>query len=358
MGCTVPRKAKPFLHQGSYYTTAGGKWRKLCSEAEGIDAAYRLLGEPAEAPFPTVADAAAAYVAHCETYYRLPGGRVSSEPRGVALALGYFVRAAAGLTTAQLSKEHLKAARELMVSGRDGSAGCSRKTVNQHVGRVKRAVRWWCDGGRIPDATAAALLSLSPLPAFRSGAKEHEPVEAVEWERVEAALGRLAEPWRSIVRLQWYTGLRPGEACGLLVEQVDAAGKRLNFGLNHKTGYRGRAKSIPVGAHAVEVLAPWLRSAELNPRPAVFVTTWTGGAGLPRPAQPGSYAHAVARACEAACVAPWHPNQIRHSFATRVRAALGLEAAQHALGHANADVTQLYAERDGELARKAADLCG
>lgn len=48
----------------------------------------------------------------------------------------------------------------------------------------------------------------------------------------------------------------------------------------------------------------------------------------------------------------WSPNRLRHSFATRVRKAHGLEAAQVLLGHAKADVTQVYAERD--LARAEA----
>ena len=42
----------------------------------------------------------------------------------------------------------------------------------------------------------------------------------------------------------------------------------------------------------------------------------------------------------------WHPNQLRHTVATEVRARFGLEAAQAVLGHAKADVTQVYAERD------------
>jgi site-specific recombinase XerC len=46
----------------------------------------------------------------------------------------------------------------------------------------------------------------------------------------------------------------------------------------------------------------------------------------------------------------WHPNQLRHSKATEVRQRFGLEAAQVVLGHARADVTQVYAERDTALA--------
>lgn len=40
--------------------------------------------------------------------------------------------------------------------------------------------------------------------------------------------------------------------------------------------------------------------------------------------------------------------------ATAIRCEFGLEAAQVSLGHAAADVTQVYAERNAELARKVA----
>jgi integrase len=54
----------------------------------------------------------------------------------------------------------------------------------------------------------------------------------------------------------------------------------------------------------------------------------------------------------------WHPNQLRHTFATRVRKDYGLEAAQVLLGHSRADVTQVYAERNEELARVTAAKIG
>lgn len=43
----------------------------------------------------------------------------------------------------------------------------------------------------------------------------------------------------------------------------------------------------------------------------------------------------------------WHPHQIRHTAGTLIRQAFGLEAAQLALGHSSAKVTDaVYAERD------------
>ena len=48
----------------------------------------------------------------------------------------------------------------------------------------------------------------------------------------------------------------------------------------------------------------------------------------------------------------WSPNRLRHSVATEVRRHFGLEAVQVVLGHASADVSQIYAERDYGLAAK------
>jgi integrase len=73
---------------------------------------------------------------------------------------------------------------------------------------------------------------------------------------------------------------------------------------------------------------------------------------------PASYACAIWRACEKAGIEHWHPHQIRHTHGTEVRKLFGLEAAQVALGHAQANVTEVYAERDLRLAIKVAEEIG
>jgi integrase len=71
-----------------------------------------------------------------------------------------------------------------------------------------------------------------------------------------------------------------------------------------------------------------------------------------------AYASAVSKGCERAGVPHWHPHQLRHSHATEVRRMFGLEAAQVALGHSQAGITELYAERDLTLATKVASQIG
>jgi integrase len=71
-----------------------------------------------------------------------------------------------------------------------------------------------------------------------------------------------------------------------------------------------------------------------------------------------SYGTAVGRACKRAGVPHWSPNQLRHLFATVVRAGFGLEAAQVLLGHEKCDITQVYAERNRALATRVAAEIG
>ena len=49
----------------------------------------------------------------------------------------------------------------------------------------------------------------------------------------------------------------------------------------------------------------------------------------------------------------WHPHQLRHSAATRLRKEFGLDAARAVLGHSTPVVTEVYAELD---AMKAAEV--
>ena len=73
----------------------------------------------------------------------------------------------------------------------------------------------------------------------------------------------------------------------------------------------------------------------------------------------GAVQYAIERARKAGVdVQHWHPNQLRHSKATELRKKHGLEAAQVILGHARADVTQVYAEKNLELAKEIARLSG
>jgi integrase len=71
-----------------------------------------------------------------------------------------------------------------------------------------------------------------------------------------------------------------------------------------------------------------------------------------------SYGRAIRRAAEKAGVGTWSPHRLRHTFATEVRRQFGLEAVQVCLGHAAAQVSEIYAERDFAKAANVARQIG
>jgi integrase len=184
----------------------------------------------------------------------------------------------------------------------------------------------------------------------------------------------------------------------------------------HKTAHHGHQRIIPLGPQAQEVIRPFLkldtRAYLFSPREAmeeVRAERRRKRKARVQPSQqyrrvakpkrgPGeryttsAYSHAVEKACGRAFPPPkplgrrdgeaaaswlerltpeekeqlaawkrqhtWHPNQLRHTRATDIRRRYGLEAAQVILGHAKADVTQLYAERNLTLAQRIAGEIG
>ena len=192
--------------------------------------------------------------------------------------------------------------------------------------------------------------------------------------------------------------------CHLRPCDVDRSSAGLDTPSKLQSQYRGRQRTVYVGPQAQAVLLPYLlRDAEANcfqpveseerrreamrarRRTHVQPSQWNRRKARPKRMPKtcytkDSYHRAVERACEVAFGMPkelrnvstklpeeerkrllmlaaewrhqhcWHPNQLRHSKATEIRRHFGLEAAQVVLGHARADVTQVYAERDTALA--------
>ena len=67
---------------------------------------------------------------------------------------------------------------------------------------------------------------------------------------------------------------------------------------------------------------------------------------------------AEAKGIEPREIPAWHPNQLRHNAATRLRREFGLDVARAVLGHASPVVTEVYAELDGAKAAEAMERVG
>jgi integrase len=200
------------------------------------------------------------------------------------------------------------------------------------------------------------------------------PADETDVEKVKATL---PSTLRAMVDLQLLTGMRPGEVRIMRPMDVDTTGDVWVYRpQQHKTEHFGQTREVLIGQQAQTVLVPFpnrrLDAFCFDPREAVKQraaecpthrrkpntsprrTRRTLGDHYTKDA----YARAIHRACKAAGVEPWTPNQLRHTFATRVRKEFGLEVARVVLGHATADTTEIYAEADREKARLAVAKVG
>jgi integrase len=327
---------------------------------------------------PTVNEVLVRYWAFAAGYYRLPSGRPSSEQHCLRAALRPLKALYGHTPAAAFGPLALKAVRERMVE-----SGLCRGTVNKHVHRVKRVFRWAAAEALVPPSAYHGLQAVAGLARGRTAARETEPVKPVAEAFVDAVLPLVLPPVAAMVELQRLTGARPGEVCAMRACDLDMTGAVwLYRPPRHKTAWRGKGRVIALGPRAQAVVRPFLtpaaevplfsparalaaRAAEPRARRQTQVPPSQQGRRAKNPKRrPGdcytnrAYLTAVRRACRKAGVPHWHPNQLRHTFATRARRQFGLEAAQVALGHARADVTQVYAERDLTLALKVAAEVG
>jgi integrase len=319
-----------------------------------------------------------AFLRHAESHYRRPDGTVTAEVVNFKLALRH-VREVYGTTpAAAFGPLALKAVRQKMVE-----AGLCRGVVNHRCRRIVRVFKWGVSEELVPESTWRALTTVRGLEQGRTEARETEPVGPIADAVVDATLPLLTAPVRGMVQLQRLTGCRPGEACAMRGCDLDTTGDVWLFRPpHHKTKHRGKARVISLGPRAQAIVKPFLKFETqaylFSPRDAVAAFREEQRRARKTKVQPSqlnrrkrkperspreryttqSYCRAIARACKRAGLPAWHPNQLRHSFATEARRRYGLEAAQVSLGHAQANVTQVYAERDLALAARVAAEIG
>lgn len=220
-----------------------------------------------------------------------------------------------------------------MDSGRTGVPGRAAAHENQpmEIRSRKRAIRGLARG--------------------RTTAPDDDPVRPVPEEVLEATMGRLRPLTATMVRLQLLTGMRPGEVCSIRgMDVVRTTPVWTYTPESHKTEHHGKLRVIAIGPRAQAILGPWFDGCPEDRYPF----SKSGH----RPPLVNSYRLAIATTCLKAGIEPWTPNRLRHNFATDVRRRFGLDAAQAALGHSGAEVTQIYAEVDLTRASEVAIAIG
>lgn len=342
---------------------------------------------------PTVVEICAAYLEHAQGYYR--GGHLSNVKTTLKALRDLYGRVPA----AEFGPLALRAIQSHFVN-----EGHCRTYVNHLIGIVKRIFKWAASQELVDARIWQALTTVGGLKKGRTVARETTPVKPVPDLVVDRTLPALPTIVADMVRLQRLVGARPTEICILRPCDIDRSGDVWIYTpSHHKTEHHGRARTIMIGPKAQEILTRYLlrpadsfcfspaetMAAHYEGRHAARKTPINQGnrpgsnkkRSRKRPPSDhytqSSYGHAVARGVkrinaetverfkklgqtptEADLVPKWSPNQLRHAVGTEIRRKFGLEAAQVVLGHARADMTQVYAERDLELAREVAKKIG
>jgi integrase len=378
--------------QGRRHTQSFGRQRtSACQQFAEFHASWRA--EPAVrnpgSDRLTVRAAWEAFRRHADSYYRRADGTPTGQAANLAAAFAAALELYGDRPAATFGPSCLEACQRAMVE-----TGLCCNVINQRVNQIRHVFRWLVSREMIPAACWHGLQAVSPIRPGRGvevGGQTlmpavSSPVGPVPEDHVWAVCQPLPPSLRAMVEFQMWTGCRPGEVCSLTTGAIDTRGKVWIFSPSrHKTAHHGKTRLVLIGPRARAAIEPFLRADLAAPmfwpaqavnerlgrrvsdytppptaagdyrswpsyrrrakvrRPRALQATWTAN----------NYARAIRRACIAAGVPAWSPNQLRHNAATRLRREFGLDVAQVCLGHSTADVTQVYAELDLAKAQAA-----
>ena len=326
----------------------------------------------------TVNELLLGFWSHVEQHYRYPDGSPTAEVENYRYSLKPLRELYGHTIAANFGPLALKAVRQKMID-----TGLSRALVNQRIGRVRRAFKWAVGEGLVSAGVYHGLQAVAGLQRGRCLACEAPPILPYDPTHVEAVLPLVNRHLRGLIQVQLLTGMRPSETCQIRRCDIDTTASVWTYRpAQHKTAWRGKSRAVAIGPAAQQLLKPFFtetaedylfsparamaerRAEQRAARKSKVPPSQRDRAKRKPKKQPGmrythrSYDQAVRLACKKAAVPHWHPNQLRHTFATTVRKQFGLEAAQVGLGHSKADVTQIYAEANLELASKVAREIG
>lgn len=413
-----PKNPIPLLRKHApteqWYFYANGKRTYLGSDRERAEIEYRahvarLAGGQAQTSAPRPAgDGVTVGELLLEFFRRVTPDYPERRARDRILATVRNLSAFAGEDVAdQFRPQRLVEFRRYLTDelARPDGKPLSRVYVNYQIGIAKWIWAWGAENDYVSAESACKLKLVRPLRKGKGGAERPRVAPVEEWQ-IDAVIPELHPIVAAMVRLQQWTGCRPGELCRMRrrdlstspaepvpipetkLSAVAADGVWFYVPESHKNTSRGKARVIAIGERGQEVLTPFLHG--LKPDDVVFsparaATTFLERNGrstehlanVKHQATYGrlSYALPITRAIrrinreriaagrlllvgEAGLIPHWSPGQIRHTTATAVRARFGREDAAEYLGHAGLDMIDRYAEQAIETATKIAKAMG
>ena len=294
------------------------------------------------------------YLEFAAGYYKDYGSKNRGEICNLTCAVRPLKKLYGCILSRDFSPEALENVRQSMID-----AGLARSTINQRVTRIKRLFRWGARKGLVPPSVYHGLRAVGGLKRGRTAARETEPVKPVTEEHLHATRLHLNKHVRAMVEVQELTGMRPQDIRNLRSCDLDMTGEIWVYQpFTHKNDHLGLIRRIAIGPRAQAILKPFLKPDNqqcfvFSPREAAEAVraerrkkrktprtpSESKRVRKPNPKrQPGdqytkdAYRWAIVRACDKAKVSHWHPHQLRHNCATKVRRLYGLSEAFQDVG--------------------------
>jgi len=331
----------------------------------------------------TVEQLLALYWQFAKSYY-VKDGKPTKELVSMKYAMRPVRQLYASLAARDFGPLALKGVRQHMIDN-----DLCRSQVNARVNRIKRIFKWAVSEQLVPPSILEGLRSVSGLRYGRTQARESLPVKPVADRFVQAILPFVSDEVSTMIRVQRLTGMRPCEVVQLRMCDIDTSDEIWVFEpADHKNRWRGHRRLVPLGPIVQDLLKPFTERLPteymFSPAEAEKRRNHRRREERKSPMTPSqsrrkpkvhakrpkrdcydvySYRRAITYGIQRASragveVEHWHPNQLRHSRATEIRKLHGIEGAQVSLGHARADVTQIYASKNLELAISIARQSG
>lgn len=330
----------------------------------------------------SIEELAVLFMQHAERHYRKHGRPTQTDER-YRLSLAPVVKYYGKEPISAFGPLALQFIRQKMIEEKT----LCRTTINARIDCIRNVFRWAISQEMCAPSVLEALQSVQSLEKGRTEAPEREPVKPVPFDVVAKTLPYLKPIVRDMVRLQLLSACRPAEVCLIRNRDID----QLHFGVwiydtsEHKTEHKGKTRKILLGPESQTILLPHTIYKNDNPFAYLFSPKDTvkmineekrrRRKTKVQPSQqnrskkipkrtPGeryttaSYRRAIHRACDDAGIDRWSPNRLRHTKATQIRSLYGVEVAQALLGHSCISTTELYAEKQLEKAKQAAEKHG
>jgi integrase len=327
--------------------------------------------------------------------YHVKNGKPTSEVRNLKIAFRPLRRLYGHTPAACFGPLALEVVRDALIE-LDGRQH-SRSYVNGMMERVRRVFRWAVSKELVPLSLVHGMDEVKGLRPGKSAARDTARIRPVADHLVDAIQDHVSRQVWAMVELMRITGMRAGEVTIMRTGDID-----------------GHERIVALGPQAQKAINPFLRpnlqeyifspiDADRERRDDLHRRRKTplscgnkpGSNRRRRPKiKPGDHysvdalRRAIQRGSDLAFPVPdelanapegetpdqqktrlakvkawqhehrWHPHQLRHSAATRLRRQYGIEAARVVLGHHSAAVTELYAEADRKKALQVAAEVG